>query len=85
MQNLLDILYEQCLWNSLKYSGSTELLGTVFLPTAVDYQMIRNVGMLGISLKEKSASLYLSLASCQIHVLWHFNIILFLYPILKYF
>lgn len=54
MQNLLDILYEQYLWNSLKYIGSTELLGS-FLPTAVDYQMIRNVGMLGVSLKEKSA------------------------------
>lgn len=59
MQNLLDILYEQCLWNCLKYIGSTELLDTVFLPTAVDYQMIRNVGMLGISLKEKSADVHI--------------------------
>lgn len=58
MQNLLDILYEQCLWNSLKYIGSTELLGS-FLPTAVDYQMIRNVGMPGISLKEKSAKVHI--------------------------
>lgn len=56
MQNLLDILYEQCLWNGLKYIGSTELLSTgYFVAYSSDYQMIRNVGKLGVSLKEKSA------------------------------
>lgn len=65
MQNLLDIPYEQYLWNVLKYIGSTKLLGTGFLllfsAYSSNYQMIRNVGKLGLSLKEKSAKVCISL------------------------
>lgn len=61
MQNLLDILYEQCLWNGLKYIGRTKLLSTgYFVAYSSDCQMIRNVGKRNL---QKSVSTFGKLPS----------------------
>jgi hypothetical protein len=57
-------------------------MNNFFFLTAVDYQMIRNVGMLGISLKEKSVKV--GIYPWQVAKSMHYGILIQFYFYIRF-